>query len=165
MSQQSNPAPREMAEAVMPSSRAPGYSGSRKGRPSGNSARGRLFLVLIFLVLRLGDALVYFGGPSSAKSQLLAGVLTGALWTTALLAGVWFRQDWCRWALMVALIACIFASAAFLRAAFDLPLNYRLMSILLAVAAINGGAAWAVIALRDIRRVTSRAYGSRPYGY
>jgi hypothetical protein len=124
-----------------------------------------MYLVLIFFALRVADACIYFGSAVSDKKPLLAGLCTGALWTTVLLAGIWRRRDWCRWALMVLLLPPILYSVVSLFSAVDLAANHRSLAVLAAVAAINGGVAWAVVGLRDIGRLTSRAYGSRPYGY
>ena len=149
----------------MPATPASGYPPYRHGRGHGSSRRGRLLLIVIFCALRASDACLYFGGPADAKSRLLAGILTGALWTTALLVGVWFRQDWCRWALTVVLLLGIGAFAVLLREAFELPLRYNLVAVPALAALINGCAAWAVIVLRDIRHLTNRTFGARPYGY
>jgi hypothetical protein len=113
----------------------------------------------------VGDALVCYAGATGPHSPVVAAVITGCLWTTALLAGIWFRQEWCRWALMVALLLSILSAVWILRPAFDLPLHYTQVLVLLAVALINAGAAWAIVKLRDIRRITSRSHASRPYGY
>jgi hypothetical protein len=155
----------QLAEVPAQALRPSGYPGYRKGRTAGSSRRGRLLLIVIFCTLRVADALICFAGPAGARSPALAAVLTGALWTTALIVGIWFRQEWCRWALMVVLLGCILSAAYFLRAAFDLPLHYASLSVLLVVALIDSAAAWAVIQLRDIRRLTSRSHASRPYGY
>jgi len=149
------------AQALRPS----GYPGYRKGRTAGSSRRGRVLLILIFCVLRVADALVCFSGPASARSPAVAAVLIGALWTTSLMVGIWFRQEWCRWALMVVLLLSILSAMFFLRDAFDLPVHAGPILVLLVIALINSGAAWGVIQLRDIRRLTSRSHASRPYGY
>jgi hypothetical protein len=122
-------------------------------------------LVAIFFALRGADALVCFAGPGGTSPSTVAAILTGALWTTALLIGIWFRQEWCRWALMVVLLLSILLDMYFLRSTFDLPLHYPALAVLLAVALINAGAAWGVVQLRDVRRLTSRSHASRPYGY
>lgn len=145
--------------------RPSGYPSYRKGRSPGSSQRGRMLLIAIFCALRAADALICFAGPAAGRSPAMAAVLTGALWTTALLIGIWFRHEWCRWALMVVLLFCILSATFFLRSAFELPINYTSLVVLLAVALINAAAAWAVIELRDIRRLTSRSHASRPYGY
>jgi hypothetical protein len=160
-----NPLRPQLAGAPAQALRPSGYPGYRKGRSPGNAGRGRLLLVAIFFALRVGDALVCYAGATGLHSPVAAAVITGCLWTTALLAGIWFRQEWCRWALMVALLLSILSAVWILRPAFDLPLHYTQVLVLLAVALINAGAAWAIVKLRDIRRITSRSHASRPYGY
>jgi type II secretory pathway component PulK len=66
---------------------------------------------------------------------------------------------------VVVLLISVIAAAYVLRTAFDLPLHYTQLLVLLAVALINAGAGWAVVGLRDIRRLTSPSHASRPYGY
>jgi hypothetical protein len=160
-----DPVRSQLAGAPAQELRPSGYPGYRKGRTSGSSRRGRLLLIAIFCALRGADILIIIAGAAGLRSPATAAVLTGALWTTTLLVGIWFRQEWCRWALMTVLMGCILAATYFLRGAFDLPLHYSSLAVLGVVALIDASAAWAVIELRDIRRLTSRSHASRPYGY
>jgi hypothetical protein len=65
----------------------------------------------------------------------------------------------------VVLLISIFSSMFFLRGAFDLPINYPLLTLFGITASVNGAAAWVLVRVRDIRRLTSRSHASRPYGY
>jgi len=135
------------------------------GRVPGSSRRGRRALVVIFCALRLNDLLIYFGSPVNDRSPLLAAILTAALWTTILLAGVWFRQNWCRPALSFVLFVITCAVMMLFRDALDMPVSHGLFVVVAISALINVAAAWAMVCLPDIRRLTSRASGSHPFGY
>lgn len=70
-----------------------------KRRPEGSKRRGRLWVILCFFLLRGIDvwtciSLIANGAP------LLGNTLYSAVVTSALLAGVWHRQTWCRYVLM-----------------------------------------------------------------
>jgi hypothetical protein len=108
---------------------------------------------------------MYLASPAADKSRILASIITGAIWTTALLAGVWFRRNWCRYALLLILLLSVASSMIFLPGLFEQPVNYAVLKILSVVTLVNGAAAWALACSRDIRRVTSRSHASQPYGY
>ncbi len=64
---------------------------------------GRLWLLVSFLVLRPTDLLLF----KVAHSELiLAGTIIASCWTTGLLAAVWLRVPWARYALIVGLPLC-----------------------------------------------------------
>jgi hypothetical protein len=65
-------------------------------------AHARLFLVVVFVLQRLGDAAVIrLTFQPVFASSLLRGVAIGSLfWTTALLVGVWRRLSWARYLLI-----------------------------------------------------------------
>lgn len=119
--------------------------------------RGRLWVLLLFCVLRGSDALIYFGSPASDRRHLLAAIVVSAIWTTAVLGGVCFRQNWCRAALGVLIVLSTVSYTLFLPV-FQLPANERALTVLAVVAVINGTVIWAATSLHDIRRLTSRAY-------
>jgi hypothetical protein len=52
-------------------------------------------VIVTFCIFRAIDVLLYFG--STTHSQKLTGIiLISALWSTALLAGIWMRINWAR---------------------------------------------------------------------
>jgi hypothetical protein len=119
--------------------------------------RSRLWLLFLFCVLRGSDALIYFGSPPGDRPRLLAAILVGAIWTTATMAGVWSRQNWCRGALGFLIVLTTLSYTLFLPV-FQLPANYRVLAVLAGTVAINGAVVWAVTSLHDLKRLTSRAY-------
>ncbi len=59
-----------------------------------------MFLVIVFVLQRLGDAAVIWYTFLPSNSAWLRGVALGSLvWTTALLVGVWRRFRWARYLL------------------------------------------------------------------
>jgi hypothetical protein len=68
---------------------------------SHRTRHARLFLVLVFVLQRLGDvAVILFTFLPVNSVSLLRGVAIGSLvWTSALLVGVWRRLRWARYAL------------------------------------------------------------------
>jgi len=165
MPEQPNPITRQIGQIPMSDVRPSGYPGYHKGRAPGSSRRGRLYVLLIFCALRIPDACAYFGSPQGAKRAMIAAIITGALWTTSLLIGVWFRHDWCRPSLAVVLIGSMLATLYVLHSAFDSGINPASAALFSVIAAVDIAAAWAIVGLRDIRHLTSRAHTSRPYGY
>jgi hypothetical protein len=61
----------------------------------------RTFLIVVFLLQRLGDvAVIGFTFFASASALLLRGLAIGSLmWTTVFLVGVWRRLRWARYVL------------------------------------------------------------------
>jgi hypothetical protein len=165
MSDQSNPTTPAIAAIAMPTTRTASYAAPRSGRSRGSSQRARLWLILIVCALRASDLYTYFGSPGGNKTGLLSTLIVSAIWTTALLAGVWYRQDWCRVGLIGLLFISLIVSVINVPAAFNFPINYPVLAMFCVDTLIDAGAAWALISVRDIRRYTSRASGSRPYGY
>jgi len=155
MSKQHNPIPRDTAgnAAATPKTSHRRRLGSRE-----RNRRGRLWLVLGFCVLRVSDALTYFGSPAGDRHRVLAAVIVGAIWTTVAIAGLWFRKGWCRYTLSVLVLASTIASTFLMPGVFQLPANYRVLGFLFAAASVNAAVIWALIALHDIRRFTSRSY-------
>jgi hypothetical protein len=155
MSRHHNPFSHEPAEIAMA---MPQYYHHRRRYGSRERfRRGRLWLLLLFCVLRGSDALIYFGSPASDRPHLLAAILVGAIWTAAAMAGVWSRQNWCRGALGLLIVLSTVSYTLFLPV-YQLPANYRVLAFLAGTAALNGAVIWAVTSLHDVKRLTSRAY-------
>ena len=155
MSKQHNPLPRDKAGSAA----AIRKTTHRRRLPSRErNRRGRLWLLLVFCVLRVSDALTYFGSPAGDRHRLLAAIIVGAAWTTVAMVGLWFRKGWCRYALSVLVLASTIASTFLMPGVFQLPANYRVLGFLFAGASVNAAVIWALISLHDIRRFTSRAY-------
>jgi hypothetical protein len=129
-----------------------------KNRSRTSAARGRLLLVVIFCALRGVDALCYFGNHGAgSKAALLGGIVTNAAWTTALLAGIWFRQNWCRYVLIFFMgLAVAVALVAIPSMIPDLKGN-GILTVLGAGTLIYAGLAWLLVNSADIHRLTSRA--------
>jgi hypothetical protein len=122
------------------------------------SQRRKLWLALIFLALRGGDALIYYGSPLTDKRQLLASLMVGGLWSTFALGGVWARKNWCRYGLNVILLCTTLFFLFQNREALKAPLDYRALAPVASAIGINVLVAWAMVSLPDIRRLAHRPY-------
>ncbi len=120
--------------------------------------RGRLWVFLFFCALRGSDALIYFGAPAIDRQRSEVAIIVGAAWTSVALAGLWYRKDWCRYLLSFLILATTVAFTFVIPGIYQLPANYRLLAFLFAAASIDAAVIWAVVALPDIRRLTSRSY-------
>lgn len=124
----------------------------------GSAERGKLLLIAIFCVLRGIDALIYFGTPSGDKSRLVAALAVGAVWTTAILFGIWCRQNWARYVLIALVLLNIFG---YVLLAPDLVAAKGISNPLLRIFIISGiayvGVALCLIRSRDIRRLSNRS--------
>jgi hypothetical protein len=133
-----------------------------RSRPS--TRRGRQLLLLIFCVSRAMDVLYYFGfhvtGDRAAPMNMvgLVCIVTDAIWTTALLAGIWHRQNWCRYFLTFFLEIAIFGAVVVVPCLYPVLTDERLMTLLGAGTLVNAAIAWLLITSPDIRRITSKAY-------
>lgn len=66
--------------------------------------RVRLRLTALFLVLCLLEAGLYLSAPETKRSELLPVTIIRPLWTATLLAAIWWRQRWARYALLALLL-------------------------------------------------------------
>jgi hypothetical protein len=124
----------------------------------GNSSRGRLSLIGLFLLLRGLDLFIFFEWPAVNKSEVLVTILNNVLWTTALLAAIWFRKSWARYVLIFFLPLGV-TSALILLPDFWIKFDAdnRLIYIITATLAVLGTVAWFLSFSRDLDRLTGRA--------
>jgi hypothetical protein len=129
-----------------------------KHRPRPSSRRGRLQLIAVFFALRVVDALYYVGilGAGS-KSQLFAGVLVNAIWTTTLLTGIWFRKSWCRGLLILFLGLAIVIAMVALPSVLPILTNNRLIALFGVATLANAAIIWLLVDSPDIKRIASRS--------
>lgn len=128
----------------------------QKYPPLGSSRRGKVWLVLIFFALRGMDAYMYFGNPFGISSQLAGAILSAMVWTTALLAGIWFRQSWCRHVLPIFLLLGSIG-VMIVYSSVNSPVTIESMIVFFAGFGLgNTAIAWALITSPDIKRLTNR---------
>ncbi len=126
-------------------------------RQQGSVTRGKVLLVVIFCVLRGVDLLMYFGTTGSDKTRLLASIITTGIWTTALLVGIWKRQNWARYFLIVLVLLGVFAYALFTPDVVqDKGTGSPLLAVFIIAGAANAGIAFCLIRSRHIRRLCQR---------
>jgi hypothetical protein len=140
----------------------------RRGEPvsfgrRGDAHRGRILVIVMFVVERLYEAAMGIGLPGGPdKKQLIAGSIVAALWCAALTVGVLRRMNWCRYIL----IAVEFCGAAIALGYLILILPTGLSQTAKTTTAIlygafvliHGGFGWVLMRSGDVRRLTSRAH-------
>jgi len=116
-----------------------------------------MLLLAIFFILRALDVLIYFEWPSSNKSAVLFSMINNVIWTTALLAAIWFRRVWARYILIFFLPLGVI-SALILLPDFWIKLDTdnRLIVILTTTLIVHSGVAWFLMFSRDLDRLTGR---------
>jgi hypothetical protein len=128
----------------------------RKGQRSSRSKRGRLLLVAIFVAFRVSDALMFFAAGPHDKTQLVTSLITSAVWTTALLVAIAYRQNWARYILIFLLILGVafflIVAPVILKDEVD---NPAMVPVLCITALINALSAWCLISASSIRRLTN----------
>lgn len=117
--------------------------------------RARFWLILMFLALRIGDVVLYFGVSYQKPISLAAPLVCDILWTTPLLGAIWYRRLWARYAL----IALLFLEVLGIIIAVPLLLEKHMIDsgdviYFIIPAVIQFLAAAVLIAAPDIRRLT-----------
>ncbi len=81
----------------------------RYSSSSQDATRGRVVLVIIFLLFCGLDATVYLTTPEEGLREVLSSTIIRQLWTVFLLGAMWFRHNWARYVLIgVLLVGAIF---------------------------------------------------------
>ena len=108
--------------------------------------------------MRAADAILYFGSPVSNRFHLLGSIITGTLWSAILLGGIWFRNNWCRYVLILFLMVSLIMPAIEVYGIWSTLhiTNYTLLYSIIASMLIFGSVTWTLISSRDIKRLTTR---------
>ena len=155
MSEELNSLPPEAGQEV--SSQVAHHRRRRRSHPSRESDfRGRLWLILIFLALRGIEVFMYLAVPARNNSQLLGSMLSTVIWTTALLIGIWYRQNWCRYILIVLLLLTVVVFMILVPEGMVIFGDDMLLVLFGGLALAYAAIAWVLISSRDIRRLTNR---------
>jgi len=83
---------------------------SRRRRRRASVARGRWWILGIFLALRGADAVMLLGTPTGNRTPLYVAMFNTAIWTTVLLIGIARRLSWARFILCALLILGLIAN-------------------------------------------------------
>lgn len=115
---------------------------------------GRAVLVVIFLLFLGLDGAMYFTTPEEQQHELLGQTIIRQLWTVALLAAIWFGQNWARYTLIALLLLGTLFFIPVVMELFDLGLGISPFAILWLV--VNLAVMAAMIYLPAIRELTRR---------
>ena len=111
----------------------------------------------MFFVLRALDVFIYFGYPLLNKSALLASIINNIIWTTALLAAIWFRKGWARYVLIFFLALGILAGLIVMPDFWiKFEADNRLIITLAVSVGVHAVVAWFLMFSRDLDRLTGR---------
>jgi hypothetical protein len=156
MSEDLNPLP-PGAEQVPTSSQVTHHRRRRRSRSSGGSEfRGKLWLIFIFLALRSIEVFMYLLVPTENNTRVLASLINTVIWTTALLIGIWYRQNWCRYVLIAMLILTVVTFMIIVPEAVVLLDDDMLFVLFGGIALAYAAMVWVLISSPDIRRLTDR---------
>lgn len=119
---------------------------------------GRIWLVVVFLILRGVDVFDYFSCYPAYKNIIIGVIINANVWSIVLLAGTWFRQLWARYtliALMLIWLGLGFAFSGYLQEFF----GDRYARVMALTFAGYIASALMLIAIPSIQRLTSRSFG------
>lgn len=119
---------------------------------------GRFWIVVTFLILRAVDVAGYLWSYDAHKSTVKAVIINSNILSIVLLAGIWYRQLWARYALISLLLIWLvlgFAFTGFLQEFFADKYGF----IMATGCAGYIAAALILIASPSIQKLTSRSFG------
>jgi len=126
----------------------------------GSSLRGKISLIAMFFMLRALDVFILVEWPAVNKSEVFFSIINHAIWTTALLAAIWFRKGWARYVLIFFMPLGILAALILLPDFWiKFEADNRLVAIFSATLIVQGTVAWLLIFSRDLERLTGRGKG------
>jgi len=122
----------------------------------GSDFRGRLWLILIFLALRGIEVVMYLAFPEVYSPQVVGSTINNVIWSAALLTGIWYRQNWCRYILIALLLISVITLMILLPDALVLLEDDMIVVLLAGITLAYVAVVWILISSPDIRRLTDR---------
>ena len=116
----------------------------------------RMWLVGIFVFFRLLDVAMVMVTAPAKRSQMVAALVLGALWTTTLLVGVWMRKRWARYILISLLFVTLLPVLFVILEQLSLGQPLTPASFLQILA--NVTAAVLLMCLKSIQDLTNKTY-------
>lgn len=121
---------------------------------------GRLYIFLLFLWLRIVDAgmmlCIYPRLPVIHKSNLVLFLGVTAVWTTGLLAAVWFRQNWAKYILVGSLLFTVVFSLSMIPGLPEALHPKQELYFILGITAIYLPVALVLIVSKHIHKLTAQ---------
>jgi hypothetical protein len=115
-----------------------------------------MWLIFIFLALRSIEVFMFLLVPAESNSRVLGSMINTVIWTTALLIGIWYRQNWCRYILIAILLLTVVTLMIIVPEAVVL-LDAEILFVLFAgITLAYAAIIWVLISNSDIRRLTDR---------
>ena len=126
----------------------------RRQHHRGKASHARIGLIVIFVLLRLIDALFFLALPTGPTGLALPALIGAFLWTTALLVGIWRRQEWARIILLVLFGVSAVAASIMAPSVWE---NGPLITAIMTGGVIVIGCGIWLSYSRDVYRLISRA--------
>ena len=102
---------------------------------------------------------MFFGSPEGHRFALTGSLITNAIWTTALLVGIGYRQNWARNILIGLLVLAMIGATIFFPAIFDAKIADNTLYLILGLdTLIKAVVMWVLISNSAIRRLAGRGY-------
>lgn len=99
---------------------------------------------------------MYLLVPTENNTKVLGSLINTVIWTTALLIGIWYRQNWCRYVLIAMLILTVVTFMIIVPEAVVLLDDDMLFVLFGGIALAYAAMVWVLISSPDIRRLTDR---------
>lgn len=133
-------------------------------RHRGSVRRGRVWVVIMFFILLGVEAMAFLdvvyrlGSFMDANSAMNGTTLCSFIITTGLLGGVWCRQNWARYILVVFLAVRVMVAFVGCSTIFKNDLGLSALFSMFVMGTSDAICAWALISSQDVRRLTNRLY-------
>ena len=129
-------------------------------RRARRSQRARLLLVVVFIMLRIPDMLMYYltYDPVLPMPGMRPDIIGIVLWTTVILGAMWMRKRWARYALLVCVGYVVLIDGLVIAAVFpsDVPIRPFPAMAIASRFLLYIGAAAIVIKSKSIRSLCDR---------
>ena len=131
-------------------------------RRHGNSRRARVCLAVLFVVFASLQIVMYLHVEPSRTHlpRFMSALINDAIWTTALMLGVWLRQKWARYILiafqLLSVFGVVLASCDLLEPGMMVK-DSTAMGLVVAAGLAHAVCAWLLICSRDFKRLTSHS--------
>ncbi|HWB60038.1 MAG TPA: hypothetical protein VG733_11140 [Chthoniobacteraceae bacterium] len=119
---------------------------------------GRLWLVIVFLLLRVIDLFAYLSRYEAHTKIIILAIVTSNLWSIVLLTGIWLRQGWARVTLITMLFLWLGAGVAYTGFLQDFFAD-KYGPVFAVGCACYLSAALILLVVPSIHKLTSRQYG------
>ena len=128
------------------------------GKCRRKARNGRLYVFLLFLWLRTIDAaMLFYLYPqlsSIYQHDLVASLVTTAVWTSGLFLAIWFHQNWAKYILVACLLLAVVSTLSMLPSLPDTTEPMKKLWVILGVTGIYLPVALILMLSQQIHKLT-----------